>query len=347
MRIDYILEVPVRVVDGWYASDAASARYRVLIPGGVMRRQGHDVKVHAAPTDEAAAAALADRLGAGPGSVTVVSKTMWSKIVPCIERAKARGVRVVVDFCDDHFQTQGTTATQLSLARLADRVSVSTPALAATLRSVAGRDASVITDPFEGAAGTPRFAPAPDTLRLMWFGHQSNLDTVPPLLLQLALWQAGDARAPRRIDFHVVTRLIPQLEAMLRPIEQRMGGRFGLTFTEWTTAATWDALAACDAVVIPSLDNRTKLVKSPNRVVESLRAGRFVVAHPLPAYRDFARHAWIGDDIPAGLAWARANADAAVARIEAGQAWVGEHYAPEALARRWLNLLEDARQIAA
>jgi hypothetical protein len=205
----------------------------------------------------------------------------------------------------------------------------------------------VNTDPFEGVAGTPRFAPAHDALKLLWFGHQSNLDTVPPLLLQLAVWQAGDKRAPRRIDLEVVSRIIPRLAEMLRPIEQRMGGRFGLTLTEWSPGATWDGLAACDAVVIPSLDNRTKLVKSPNRVVEALRAGRFVAAHALPAYRDFARHAWIGDDIPAGLAWARANPDAALARIEAGQAWVAERYAPERLARKWLDVLEDARQAAA
>ena len=47
---------------------------------------------------------------------------------------------------------------------------------------------------------------------------------------------------------------------------------------EWSLDAQWRRLRACDAVIIPSLQDSIKQVKSANRMVEALWAGRPAVA---------------------------------------------------------------------
>lgn len=70
-------------------------------------------------------------------------------------------------------------------------------------------------------------------------------------------------------------------------------------------------------------------------VVASLRAGRFTVANPLPAYRPLAAYCWLGDSIVEGLRWALEHPDEAQRRVLAGQAFVAATYSPEAVAGAW------------
>jgi hypothetical protein len=93
-----------------------------------------------------------------------------------------------------------------------------------------------------------------------------------------------------------------------------------------------------------------KLVKSPNRVVEPLRAGRFVVAYPLPSYAELGDYVWLGEDISAGVAWALTNHEEVRRRLEAGQAYVARRFDPRAIGRVWeavlLQSVESERQAA-
>jgi glycosyltransferase involved in cell wall biosynthesis len=110
----------------------------------------------------------------------------------------------------------------------------------------------------------------------------------------------------------------------------------GHRFRAWSAEAVFDELSECDAVIIPSdPHNPRKIVKSPNRFTESLWAGRFVIAHPLPSYEQLAAHGWVGDDLGDGLAWLLENPEAAAARVRAGQRAVEEHFSPQAIGRAW------------
>ena len=84
--------------------------------------------------------------------------------------------------------------------------------------------------------------------------------------------------------------------------------------------------------------NPVKQAKSPNRLVAGLHAGRLVVAHPLPAYQPYAKFAWVGEDLRAGLEWAIRHPREVVERIAAGQACLDEKHSPETVARFWLDV---------
>src|SRR6185436_10020953 len=172
------------------------------------------------------------------------------------------GVRVIADFCDDHFSHPVLGPPYRALANSADALVASTEGLAEVLRGQAPAPVSVVTDPVEGERGTPR-ASGRRPPRLLWFGHPSNLDTLDFGLTQLA--------APAQ-ELALTLMTAPGFGA------ESMGFRF----RPWSVVALFEELRECDAVIIPSNPHDPrKAVKSPNRFTEALWAGRFVIAHPL------------------------------------------------------------------
>ena len=111
----------------------------------------------------------------------------------------------------------------------------------------------------------------------------------------------------------------------------------------WSTGALFEELAQCDAAVLPSIpEDPRKAVKSPNRFTEALWAGRFVLAHPLPAYEALAAFGWVGEDLGEGLAWLAAHFEQARERIRAGQDWIEQHCSRAAVGRAWQALIAAA-----
>src|SRR5436190_19237779 len=106
-------------------SDLASARYRVLIPAQGLARLGHEVQI-----------ATPGPGGWPPGAreaqpdVLVISKSFDPATEELARAMKAKGVRVAVDFCDDHFAHPNIGPHFRALASLADVIVASTPAMA-------------------------------------------------------------------------------------------------------------------------------------------------------------------------------------------------------------------------
>jgi glycosyltransferase involved in cell wall biosynthesis len=105
----------------------------------------------------------------------------------------------------------------------------------------------------------------------------------------------------------------------------------------------FEELRQCDAVIIPSNPHDPrKAVKSPNRFTESVWAGRFVVAHPLPAYEPLAAYGWVGEHLGEGLAWLLDHVEDARERIRAGQEAVARQFSLEAIGRAWRSVIAES-----
>lgn len=249
----------------------------------------------------------------------------------------AAGSRIVLDLCDDHFETPELSGVYTQLCETADAVAVSTSAMGETIATRFGRHSTVIDDPFEAPLGNPAFQPRRDGIQLVWFGSPANFDTCVSMVPTLA-----ELSRSLPLTLHVVTNpvdgVVPsrleELTAQYRPAMQTR-------FIPWSPAETWSTIAAADLVVVPSFDDRRKRVKGPNRVVESLRLGRFVIAYPLPSYVPLGQYVWLGQDLAAGIRWAVANPATVLARLHAGQRYVAARFSPEIVAHGWETMLRE------
>lgn len=241
------------------------------------------------------------QFGVQPGGrdVLVLSKHLW-------DWDDARGFRrVVYDVCDDHFQS-GHADKYLEGCARADAVTCNSAEMARRIKTVTGRDAWVIDDPYEQPECEPRVGP-----ELLWFGHKAGLLALRPWLDRIAQY----------------------------PLTVVTGGyleHVSPSFVPWSPQNMDAAFDACGMVLLPTLPERQ--CKSANRAIESVRRGRWPVCGPLPAFADLG--VWVGD-IADGVQWALENPPEVLRRLRASQDYVRERYAPRRIAERWADVFKS------
>lgn len=331
MRILFVIAAPLRQGPDGPTSDLASARYRALIPAQQLARLGHQVEI-ASIGPQGWPAAVKE----SPCETLVISKSFHDANEELAQTMRSRGVKVVVDFCDDHFLHPQFGPHFHRLARLADTIISSTDAMARSVHRHTGRDAVVITDPVEGPRRMPKFSPQLPALKLVWFGHPTNLGGLAA--------RAGELRALAchlAVRLTVVTTLSPEASALVEMLSGKDLGRVRTEIVPWSLAATWKALEDADAGWIPAIDTEQKAVKSPNRLLETLWAGRLVVADAIPSYLPFADLMPIGKGLERSIVEALDTREQVEASLRLAQRRIARDNSPYFCGRQWAAALGD------
>jgi SAM-dependent methyltransferase len=331
LRILFTVAAPLRQSPAGPTSDLASTRYRVVIPAQQLTRLGHQVQAVSLPADGDISAVRDAQC-----DVLVVSKSLSAASGHLAAAMKSRGVRIVADFCDDHFEHADLGPQYRDLARVADVLVASTDSMAQALRRHTGRESIVITDPVEGPRGVPSFRPGLPALRMTWFGHPTNLDGLVARLDQL---QALARRMPVRLE--IVTSPLPEVASLASDVARSAG--IEVAIVPWSIEATWKSLKEADAVWIPVAEAHRKEVKSPNRLLEAVWAGRLVVADAIPAYEAFADILPVGQGLAEPMAKALADPQAVEEALRAAQRRIAREHSGYQCGRRWARALGDSR----
>lgn len=332
MRIAFVVTMaPLRPGPAGPTSDLASARYRALIPAQNLTRLGHAVQLITVPQGPPP-----PQLRELACDVLVLSKSNNPGNEELLRILKARGVRIVVDFCDDRFADPQIGPHFHNLAMLADEVVAATEAMATAVRIHTGREALVVTDPVEGPRREPRFAPRAPRLRIAWFGHPSNIWGVRDKAHEL---EALMARMPVRLT--LVTKVMPETLDLAQNLAGIDPARLQVELVAWSPEATWKAIEDCDCVWIPIAAMEKNVVKSPNRLVEALWAGRLVVADALPSYMPFADFTPVGKGLEQGVIAAFADPAATEQRIREAQGRIGRLHSGFECGRLWARAAGD------
>jgi len=251
--------------------------------------------------------------------------------------AKNNGCPLVLDVTDFPFRrSRAVEAFYSRTLEISDATVVNSERMAELIAPHVARRPVIIEDAIVGSMRNPEFAPV-GRLRLLWFGHVTNLrylDACLNALLQFAL------RTPCRLT--VVTEGRPSVLTATETINARCAPALEARFVEWSLDAMAAALRRCDIVLIPGdPSDAFKGGASANRIAEALAAGRFAVANTLPSYLPFSDSAWLGSDLTEGLRWALENPREVRSRIRRGQALVQEKLNPQRLGRQWRELFEE------
>jgi len=175
--------------------------------------------------------------------------------------------------------------------RLADAVSCNTEVMAKIIKGH-GRDATVIGDPYEYPEAKPHY----NGLNLLWYGHAVNK--------------------------HSLERILPDLEGYNLRVVSNFGGAIA-----WSHETMLEEFARADIVLMPA----TAEYKSPNRAIEAIRQGCFVVSE-----RDLGiPHIYVGN-ILEGIKWTQTQDMNTL--ISKAQKFVTEEFTPRILIDKWKTL---------
>ena len=336
MRITWLTSADVCVEHGRATSEVASARYRVLIPAEAMYRAHHHVSVMTLKdlnNPSLRASLTAD--------IVVFSNSLQASHFKLAEEAQLRGAKVVFDICDDEFSNPELGHHFRDMADIADAVVTNSENLALRIEQYMGTRADVIGDPYAGPAGEVKFSPNTDRLNALWFGHTLNFDD---FVGAIPFFNATSTVCP--IDVTAMTGPLEGIDDTFTEFNAKTQFPVRLSYQPWSLPATWAALAQTDIVVIPNSGNEKSKTKSANRAIEALRAGRFVVAQPMPAYQELRNYIYLGEDLSAGMIWALQHPQEAWTRIAQGQRAISENFAPDIIAKQWLRLFMVLRTCA-
>jgi len=216
----------------------------------------------------------------------------------------------IYDVCDDNFDCPMRGPEYRRYIEEANAVTVNSECMRFIVHQKTGRVATVIPDPYEHPEWEPSWGEG-----LLWFGHWTNLKDLDRTGLKATV--LTDARnVPPGHTAEILARTPHEL---------------------WTHEAMDKALKSHAIVVIPT---GRAIAKSANRLIESVMAGKFVVAEPLPAYEEFSGLMWVGD-MKAGVEWAQGHRDECLERVKACQAYIKKKFSPERIGLMWERLLSS------
>lgn len=240
---------------------------------------------------------------AGDYDIVVVSKPAKEDL-PLIEKVKRDGAKIVVDFADDHFQRDEAYH---EYAKLADEMVCGTDVMRGRIYDYTKRHAVAIGDPYEQEETEPHA----DGDRYIWFGHNTNLP-----------------------DISRVARLLVGRKVLIATGPKSGTSRPAI----WGPEALGAALRASNIVLLPSRPGSE--YKTPNRLLNAIRAGCFPICMAHPSYKEFNRHVWVGD-FQTGLRWTDAYRGDLNGLVKAAQDYIRDRYSPEAIGRKWAEFLES------
>lgn len=195
------------------------------------------------------------------------------------------------------------------LVATAKAITTSTPIQAERIRERFGVDATIIQDVYEWPERPFRWTGGES---VMWFGAPYNMNALIGV----------------------------EIDCGIEAITDCDPGRHGnMLYTPWSRATMERGFSRHDVCLLPALPHAWARGKSPNRIVNALRAGKFVLTNEHPAHDEFREFVWMAKPL-SGLRWARANPEKAQAMVEAGQAYIRDRYSPEAAADKWLEVFK-------
>ncbi|MEA2900150.1 MAG: hypothetical protein QOH36_37 [Actinomycetota bacterium] len=322
----------------------ASARLRAFLPCRYLGAAGWRTEIMGPDAD----------LDAGYDCV-VFQKPYGAADLAVLRRLSSRGVKTIVDVCDNFFYNpEGLPQMAERASRLremvdaADGVTVSVDGLADLL---APRRVHVVADAldelprsrFSGLrAGTDerrRWGWQSPSLRLVWFGN--SVSEGQPFGIQfladvLPAVEAAHRRLPVSLTVISNSRRLFDLTCGASPVPTR--------YIPWTQHDFVRRFTSCDVCLIPLRRNPLTEYKSNNRLLLALSLGVPVIADMIPSYEEFG--AWVlQGNWEQSIVTYGAQADVRRQHVLAAQAHIRHTYTAERVVSQWAEAFRSTLEI--
>lgn len=254
--------------------------------------------------------------------VVVLSK---KTTVSDISYLLSKEIKFIFDICDDQFDDP-TYHEMFKLACLhSSLITVPTESMKSLVNKRVNRNAFVITDPFERNRKSPTFNPG-KKLKLLFFGCRDNF-------IPVDWFDIISKLETHNLDFTIDAVFNNEISDVYRFENPR------LKIHTWTFEKQTNLMEECDIILLPFSNNFKNIsVKSPNRLVESLQVGKFIVTNNgVDSYQEFKDFIFLDDydKISEGIIWAFHNREEVLNKVTEGQKHIDLFYSPQSVSNLW------------
>ena len=247
-------------------------------------------------------------------------------------KLKQQGYLVGFDICDNKFDEDKENYD--IYCREADFITCNTEFQQKELSAKKGRDSYVYIDPIERPI-EPHTRTSCEPVELIWYGGSASLKYVGFGEILPYLNTSG-------INYRLTILTNDAMSKVGHLCE--LGN---VIVHDWTYELQEAKVRESDIVFIPMTVGkahmaRRTMTKSPNRVLDGMAMGKWVVASPVPSYQQVSKFCWL-DDYLEGIRFYLEEPDTVAEKIYKGQEWIKQNHTKEVAAKQLMDIYEKVR----
>ena len=324
MNIKFLLPKARGMVEGGKQPKRASQRFRGLVP-----------LKHMLPTD-----GFIDKVTeATKDDIVIVAK---AASVNDIMYLKDNGIKFIFDVCDDKWRLGKDHKSNREIMNAgcehANMITTTCEGLEHKIYLETDKHSTIINDPYERDIEPVKFDPK-DHLNICYFGGRKSF--------MMVNWEELFAilnSMKIKYTLHGITQKYEMASKRLtyrgQHLDQYYHPKGRLKMYEWDYELQAKLVRECDLVLMPvSISNKDRVkYKSPNRVMDSLAQGRYVITTSgVDSYNQYGDFIGMGS-LKRNIRWALDNPKSVISKIEEGQKYIKKHHSPEVIAKQWMSL---------
>jgi len=322
MNIKFLLPKAKGFVEKGKVPKRASQRFRGLVPLQYMLpTDGYIDRVEEATKDD----------------LVIMSKSIGVKDFLYL---KDKGIKFVFDICDNKWRIgkdrQKNTALMNSGCLHANLITTTSGELKQKIYEETGKDALIIDDPYEREIEEPTFKPHKNNLNICYFGGRKSF--------WLVNWEEVIATLNfvcKQLGVEYTLNCITQKHLLAsKKLTHHYYPDGPLIMYEWNYELQKQLVSKSDFVLLPIPENNPLVFsyKSPNRVIDSIAQGKYVITtYGVTSYRQYDDFIGIGS-LKNNVKWAMSNPKDVISKIKEGQNYIKKYHSPEVIAKQWMSL---------
>ena len=322
MNIKFLLPKAKGFIEKGKIPKRASQRFRGLVPlQHMLPTDGYIDRVEEATRDD----------------LVIMSKAIEVKDFLYL---KDKGIKFVFDICDNKWRIgkdrQKNTALMNSGCLHANLITTTSGELKQKIYEETGKDALIIDDPYEREIEEPTFKPHKNNLNICYFGGRKSF--------WLVNWEEVIATLNfvcKQLGVEYTLNCITQKHLLAsKKLTHHYYPDGPLIMYEWNYELQKQLVSKSDFVLLPIPENNPLVFsyKSPNRVIDSIAQGKYVITtYGVTSYRQYDDFIGIGS-LKNNVKWAMSNPKDVISKIKEGQNYIKKYHSPEVIAKQWMSL---------
>ncbi len=264
----------------------------------------------------------------------IINKIMHTNVINLARIAKELNIKVISIFDDWYFIKPESKAMalrfidNLKLAKYSNNIIAKTKSAADMIYKHTDFRAKIISDCARFESQMP-INKINYPFKISWFGMDTNHDTLEFGVREILEY---DFEA----NIKIITKKLDKIRSKLSHLNLK---NISLEYIKWNESMDKEVVTT-DIVIIPYLNDHKRLVKSYNRITDSINLGRFTIISDQDHLREFNNFCFLGN-IGEGLKWVKENNLLAVEKVKKGFEYVKKNYNVATIALEWKKIIDQ------